>query len=263
MRKDALTICLITLVAAIFGAFFRWLQLLNAFEPISALAEPYAATSIILVVYSLLAAALFAAIVWLWLRRYKKSCEAEEAFAAGIKLPMIILCACGAVLILLSAIWLMLASYQRFATMHRLFAVGGIFMGLSLFLLGRNKLPAAELNVLSLIPVLFSCLWLAVCYKDNAEDPVIWHFVMEILAISASAIAYYQLSAYRYGRPKCELCLFFVMLSAYLNIANLFDERGLVMQAFFAVNAIVMLCMEYILISNMHEGKALREEAEL
>lgn len=261
MRKDALTICLITIVAGIFGAFFRWLQLLNAFEPLTGLVKPFAATSIILVIYSLLAAALFAAIVLLWLKRYHRSTELETAFATRTKLPMLIVCAAGALLAVLSVAWLMLANHQRYVSLHRILAVGGILTGLSLFFMGCGKFPE-EQKTLSLVPILFCCLWLAVCYKDNAEDPVIWNYVLEILAISSTTIAYYELSAYRYNRAKPDLALFFLLLSAYLNMSTLFDERGLVMQLFFIINAVIMLLMEYLLMANMREGRDWDTEEE-
>ena len=57
MRKTALTLTVSTLVLGIFGAFLRWLQTMSAFEKETGFSVPGAGTTVVFVIYSILAIA--------------------------------------------------------------------------------------------------------------------------------------------------------------------------------------------------------------
>lgn len=255
MRKNALKITLITAVAGIFGAFIRWLQDLNAFEADTGLAIPGAPTTIAMTVFLLLAAALFALLAV----RIGKACEFQtgpSAFRASTRAPEVVFTAAGVVTALASAVLLLFAGAEKYPMLTRVFAVVGIFAGVALpFVPERKKTGAPGKGGAALAVVLFLCVWLILAYKNNAENPVVWSYCVEILAVGAALMGYYEFSAYFYGRAKPRWALFFLQLAAFLNIATLADGRGLCMKALFFVSAAVMLLLEFLLVENLSGKK--------
>ena len=104
MRKTALTFTVTTLVLGVFGAFFRWLQLMNAFDKETGFPVPGAGITPVLIVYCVLALAAFCVLTLVWLGRYDRAQTAETALKCGTVAPLIIswaLCAAFAFLFLL------------------------------------------------------------------------------------------------------------------------------------------------------------------
>ena len=76
---------------------------------------------------------------------------------------------------------------------------------------------------LSVLPVLFFCLWLVVFYKENAANPILWSYGMEILAIAMCLLAVFRLSAYLFYRAKPRRAIFACMLALITSLATLTD----------------------------------------
>ena len=252
MQKDALKILLVTVVTGVFGMFLRWLQWLNAFEPDTGLAIPGAATSWILLVYLLLAVAMIAALTNYLLRQFELSAEANKALKSKSKLPELL---CRALAVVLAAIGvaLMFSAHEAaHPLLTRLLAASAMVCAASFFFLfDKWKGKKGEGNPFALVPVLFCCVWLICAYRDHAEDPVLWAFVVEILAIAANTMGCYELAAYSYGRAKPARALFFAQLAAFMSITALGDERSTAGQALFVGFACLMLLVEYLLLAGM------------
>ena len=139
--------------------------------------------------------------------------------------------------------------------MQRIFSALAILAGVSLpFLLGRNASRSDSIGgTAGVVTVLFACFWLVFSYRVNSEDPVLWGYCVEILAIAATTLAFYQLTAYFFGRAKPSRALFLVQLAAFLDITTLSDERALGFTAIFAACAVFLLMAAFILISNLRE----------
>jgi hypothetical protein len=256
MRKDALKVVLVTLVMGIFGAFFRWLQNINAFEDDTGLLIPGAKTTVVVVIYLVLSAVFFAALVLLYLKSWGKPTSPEQALRPTTVAPGLICKVCGVVTILASAALMLSAGGERYPMLMRLFAALGIFSGAALFFVMGNREGTQPGNKTAmLLPVLFMCMWLIYSYKNNAENPVIWAFVIEILTLVFTTMAWYELAAYYYGRSKPNWALFFVPAAAFMNITTLTDSRALLMSAMFAIQAVLMLMFEYLLVENLEESQ--------
>ena len=80
---------------------------------------------------------------------------------------------------------------------------------------------------LSVLPVLFFCLWLVVFYKENAANPILWSYGMEILAIAMCLLAVFRLSAYLFYRAKPRRAIFACMLALITSLATLTDSVSL------------------------------------
>ena len=217
MRKDALTIVLITAVAGIFGGFLRWLQRMNAFEAGTGLPVRGAATSVVFALYLLLCAALFLAVTVLLKKNFSFPAERSAALRASTVLPGLLSRVCGAVMAVVCVLLMFRAGGERYPMLTRVFAAGGILGGAGLLLgmdVGSGKEGAA---FPSLLPVIFGCLWVLCCYKDNADNPVLWAFVPELLAAAAATMAWYETAAYYYGKAKPAEALFFLQ-AGYIYI---------------------------------------------
>lgn len=257
-----------TLVLGIFGAFFRWLQLLNAFEADSGLAIPGSATSAALVVYLLAAAAVIGVLMFLWLRRYEKSGDAAVALRTSSVLPTVLCWVLGVVMVLAALSLMFSAGAARTPTLQRVFAALAILAGVSLpFIYGRKGETGANPlgSVASLVPVLMSCFWLVFSYKVNSEDPVVWGYAVEVLAIAATTLAFYYVAAYHYGRARPDRAIFTVQLAALLDFTTLADKRSTALTLIFAACALWMLLTQFLLISDLEEkqptGENKAEEA--
>ena len=52
------------------------------------------------------------------------------------------------------------------------------------------------------MPIVLLAFWLIVSYKVNIINPTISAYAVEILALCAALIAFYELAGFAYGRPK-------------------------------------------------------------
>ena len=86
MQKTAITVTVTTLVLGVFGAFFRWLQTTGAFEAETGCFTPWHGTTIVFVIYCVLAVAAILALNLLWLRRFTGA-EDVAALRCGTGLP--------------------------------------------------------------------------------------------------------------------------------------------------------------------------------
>lgn len=262
MRKDAFIMVLITAVAGIFGAFFRWLENMNAFEPDTGLMLPFAKTTAIMAACLIAAAVSFAALSVVWTRRF--TCDkTTAALLTHSFLPELLCRLCGAALILLGLVLMFAAPGQRHPALERLFAAAAIFCGVALmFIAVKPGSPGPADRGASLIPVLFGCAWLVCCYKNNAEDPVIWSYLVELLTVAVTVMAWYELAAYHYGRGKPALALFFVQCAAFMNITTLADSRPALKGVMFAMQAGLMLMYEFTLVENFVPRRHLKKRGE-
>ena len=251
MQKDALKIVLVTAVSAVFGAFLRWLQLLNAFDAESGLFARGAKTTPVLAVYMLLAAALFAAVAYLLRREYAASSDPAEAFAAPEKLKNTAGLVCAVLAAVVGVVLMLSASNMPHPGFERVFAAGCIFAAaaLPLFLSGNGGVRGVGGSVITV----FFALWLVYSYRCSAEDPALWKFLPEVLAILSAMLAWFHLTAYSYGRAKPFSALFWVQAAAFLNIVTLSDERGALRQVLFLLTAAIMLAAEYLLCRNLRQ----------
>ena len=256
MRKTALTLTVSTLVLGIFGAFLRWLQTMNAFDKETGFPVPGAGTTVVFVIYSILVLAAFIVVTLVWLGRWQRGTDAESALRCDSLFPLAagwVLCAAFAAA---SCILLFSAGQSRYPLGQRLFGGFGILAGLSIpFLFGKKggsgagPLGRSAATVLTL----FYCYWMVFTYKLDSEDPILWHYALEILAVVAATAAVYFIAGHFYGSGHGGRTLIAVQIGVYLNICILFDERGTALNVLLGVTAALLLLLEYILISNLTE----------
>ena len=140
---------------------------------------------------------------------------------------------------------------------QRLLGAFGILAGLSLpFLPGKQDGSGRVLGrVAAATTTLFGCFWLVCAWRNHSANPVVWVFVMEILAIAAGTVAFYQIAAYHYGAGHSRRALPLVQLALLFNMITLFDKRSTVEGLMFLMCIGMLLLFEILLIENLREPR--------
>lgn len=254
MRKTALTLMLSTLVLSAFGAFFHWLQMMNVFETETGLAALGARSSIVFVVYSLLAALAMAGLSF-FLRRRCEQPRGEEGLRWDSPLPRVITVVCGLLFAVAAIQQMFTAGGAGSPLMQRVFGAAGLIAAGALMALPTRRdgtVPALSRYAALWLP-LFCCYWLVLIYRDNAQDPVLWDYATYICAAALSALAFYHLSAWYFRRAMPGRALFFIQLAVYLDACALTEAHSIWIKLLLAAAAVVLAMEEYVLISNMRE----------
>lgn len=256
MQKNAITITVTTLVLGIFGAFLRWLQTLNAFEKDTGLIIQGAGTTLVYVIYCIVAIAIICVLTLLWLRQFDRADDAGRALKTSNVAPAILTWVFCGIFIAASCLNMFSADLARFPAMQRLLGAGGIFAGLCFpFLFGKkgSAEPRPFGRTAAAIATLFYCYWLIFCYRTYAENPTVWSYAIEILAIAATTVGLYYLATYFFGAGKFSRTLIVIQVAAFFDISTIFDPRSRALEVMVIVSAGVMLLAEYILIENLWE----------
>lgn len=266
MHKKSLEITCYVCGAGAFGVFFRWLQVMMAFDE-AGLNEKS--------VFNVLVPLVIAASAWLFLRflnqiraerRYvpKEYCEAlynpGRLFTAARWVA-------GGVMALGALVLFVAAETDVDSELLRILAILAFCSGITYPLvlgeanyeeLGRVGL----LRFFMLLPVLTYSLWLIISYKQNSYNSVPWDYAIEMLGIIAAMLAYFRVMGFAYFVPDGRKCMFAVMMCAMLSIMNLADSRYMGMQMVIMGTAIQMVLYNWVLIMNLkkREKKKTAEE---
>ena len=254
MRKAAATLTVTTLVLGIFGAFFRWLQNINAFEAETGLLKPFHGTTIVFLIYCVVAIAAIAVLSFGWMKRYAGERDVT-ALRSTTPVPAVLGWVLGVGFVLAAVILLFTADFSANPMAQRLFGAAGIFGGLCFpFLPGRLDGRVNSIGrTAAAVAVLFCCCWLIFCYYVNRADPVIFSFAVEILAIASTAVAFYYIAAFHYGAGQNGRALLAVQLASFFNVTALFDSRRLAFTAMLLIAAAMTLMFEFLLVENMRD----------
>ena len=253
MRKNALTVTLAALVAGVFGAFVRWLQNMNAFEEDTGLQIIGAKTGILMVVYLIAAAALFALAAGYVQKRMRAPEGGRALFFAKTRTPCVLAKLLSAVTAVGSVLLIVQAGDFEYPSAPRILGICGLACS-AVCAVGYYTAPDRPVMRpwVSLAPVLFGCVWLIVSYKNNAEDPVVWHYVIEILALCAAIMGRYELAALFYRKnAKSAYAMLFSALAVMLCVTALADSRPMCMQLLFAAEAAWQATTLFVMAENL------------
>ena len=245
MQKNAWTYTMTGTVFAAAAVMLRWLQVQMIFDPETGLPTLHAPiTTLLIAVLVLVAAALW------WLSgRMKTDCapeEPEDALAQPHRETGWILIAVAA----LAAIGSAYLFFKEENTLMKAAALLGILSAPVLAMLPQLPRWGGFGAALSVLPVLFFCLWLVVFYKENAANPILWSYGMEILAIAMCLLAVFRLSASLFYRAKPRQTIFACMLALITSLATLTDSVSLGARAVLGGWGIGAAVMCWVIINN-------------
>ena len=255
MRKKSLKLCGFTCIVGIFGAFLRWMQMINITEPETNLVKPYSPWSFALVVFFILGAGLIFLSVRS-LRNLEFPQTYPEVFSRSFsiyKISAVIIAVAMALGGVLTVFRALSSSRSVFDLVLGLFAIicsGAVFS----FVMSANK-PKKEGSgtAQSVIIILFLCFWLIAAYKFSASDPVIWHFAPRLLAISATILAFYFVLGFVFRKPTPLMSLFFCQLGTFLCIITLADNYPMGEQFITLSFAALMTLLSFAQLNNAEE----------
>lgn len=266
MRKNALVVCCVTCVFAAFGAFFRWLQLMTAFEPDTGLYIPGSLWGPLLTV-SLLCCAAAVFVILRVMRKhdgrtvlpedYSQAMRGTTVFYKPIYILMSVVLAAGAVLNALSA------KPDSFPVFQYALSLTGLLATAGFLIVASAPKKRTEPNIICAgysMLILHYCFWLVYSYRVHGSSPVMWNYGPEILAISLSLLAAYYLAGTAFSRPRPLTSIFFSQVAACMCIVALPDERCLGQQLMFSTTAVMLLFLSWMVMTNLREPR--REEPE-
>jgi len=260
MRKNALVMCCYVCVAAAFGAFFRWIQNMAAFETETGLYIPGSLWSKVLVLVCVaVLAGLLGLVVGLQKKQYLPAENCAAAFRGTTPLPPYLYTVLGVVMVLGGLILFVTSKYQTLQTVLRLLAFLTVLAGAGfahMMAAPYKKRESAMLCLSSGLLVILGCFWLVVSYKLHSNDPSAWSYGMEIMAIGADTIGFYYLAGYAFGRVRPYRTVFFGLAGALLSLITLVDDRTLGMQMMFVACAGMLMYACWMIIANMRIEKA-------
>ena len=248
MRKEASTYCIAVIIVGAFGLLLRWLQCSMIFPEGSDLALANAPVSYLM--------ALVIVVVPVALWRFSR----RSGIAAASKEPEIALARPnGAVGVLLgvaslvAALGAVLLFFQTGNVQLKLVALLGLLAAPVLMLYPSLPGWGAVGTVFSLVPVAFYALWMVVLYKENAVNPVLWGFAVQILAIAAGLYALFHMSAYLFFSAKPRKALFACGLATIYGMIALADNTLLGVKLLLGGWCVALAVLCWVLVSNIPE----------
>lgn len=255
MHKRSLEITCYVCGAGAFGVFFRWLQVMMAFDE-QGLNEKSA--------FNVLVPLIIVASAWLF-RRFINQIRAErryvdaeycEALYNPGKLFTAARWVAGVVMALGALVLFVAAETDVDSELLRILAILAFCSGVTypVVLGAANYDELAHVGMLRffmLLPVLSYALWLIISYKQNSYNSVPGDYAIEMLSFIAAMLAYFRVMGFAYFVPDGRKCMFAVMMCAMLSIMSLADGRYMGMQMIILGTAIQMAIYNWVLIMNL------------
>ena len=266
MNKRSLEITCYVCGAGAFGVFFRWLQVMMAFDE-AGLNEKSA--------FNVLVPLIIVAAAWLFLR-FLNQIRAErlyvpkeycEALYNPGKLFTAARWAAGGIMAVGALVLFIAAETDVDAELLRVLAILAFVSGVTypVVLGAANYDELAHVPMLRffmLLPVLCYSLWLIISYKQNSYNSVPWDYAVEMLSIIAAILAYFRVMGFAFFVPDGRKIMFAVMMCAMLSIMNLADSRYMGMQIIIFGTAVQMALYNWVLLMNLKKRMPKKKAGE-
>ena len=249
MQKEAWTYSLTGAILGAFALLLRWLQREMIMDE-SGLPVAHAPVSVLLVLFLIAAGAG----LWILAGRLggdRTAAEPEDALRVSSPIPTILLGLAGAA----ALGGALLTVVEANSVLLRVAAMLGLLSAAALVLYPSLPRWGGFGALLSLLPVVFFSLWLIVCYKDNAVNPIVWDYGMLILAVAASLFAAYRLCGYLFYRIDSRRTVFACALAVVLCLSVQMDDIAGGVRILLAGWAIGYGTLSWVLWRNMLPSK--------
>ena len=133
-------------------------------------------------------------------------------------------------------------------------AISAAFFAVEMYNDPRRK----SVFALSVIPTLFLCFWLVLVYRDNASNPILLGYAYQVLAIIASALAFYFTSGFVYGKPAPGKTVFFYSMSVFFCAVTIADSHNIMIRVIFGSVLLMNLLYLSKLVRNLRRKAVVR-----
>ena len=243
-------------VMAAIGLFLRWLQNNNIYEEATGLPVK-SPISTVFVVFCVVYAA--AALV---LTLSLKDAWVESSFRTAFRARTILFPTVATILGIATAAAAVSLLFSKpvgiSAALQSVLALGALLCAICFPLISMGPKKDSTGNaacVYTFVPVIFFSVWLIIAFKEHAQDPVLWHYAIEVLAIASATLGFYYAAGYAFERARLKHTVLFGNLAAFFCITALGDPRDLPRQIIIAAPGIVLLIMSNVFISNLSPHK--------
>lgn len=213
-----------------------------------------------------------AAAVVLWLRT-RKLTDDQTVFPTGMSealrglsiLYIIFAWIIAALAVLGGIMTIVETSLDSLRTMYVLVAVLGMLSGLSFPLIcsaSRSHYSPSLVSIFMALPILMYCVWLIASYRSNANNPNVWMFAIEILAICCAILALFYVAGYAFGRPDPHKACYLSLLGAFMCITTLADSRHMGLELIILATVGMLLMYSWLIIKNRCAKEDLPPETE-
>ena len=229
MKKAAFILPGFALIAGAVGCFLRKRELLLAFDgegfPISG-----AAQSTALIVFSAVVLAILLAFAIFSTRQYKLLVGFENIFGTDLLSYPIALVSIGFVWFGATG----MIAYEYFSSgntavfdlfyliLSALSAISIILFAILVYQDPRKKMIFA----LCMVPIIFTCFWLILLYRQNASNPFLLSYVYTFLAVMFSTLSFYYTAGFAYGKTTAGGTIFCNLTAVYFCFVTLADPIG-------------------------------------
>lgn len=263
MRSEAYKLSGFTIVISAVGFLLRWLQDMQIQDPENGLAA-YAPISFLVVGVILVAVAGLVGFVF-HLRQFDAPVRPEEAFAGHTPFY--------GVLSLVPALLLAVAGAYRIVdppdslwpAMHRICGAATLLGALGAGVLAMNITKPEQDGARrkgTMLLLLFVAVWLVTGYRDAATDPIVWRFVMGILAECVVLLAIYYTAGYFFNSAHPWWTLVTCDLGAVLCIMSAIDENGIAQSVTLSAMAAQLLIWSFVVTENLKTKPLVPESPE-
>ena len=175
-----------------------------------------------------------------------------EVFGSPSRAAWIAACVFGGVMALGGVILLVSVPVQELQRpLLRVLAVAAIAVGVTFPTQLRSTAaqePSTGTVVIAALPILLFAFWLIVSYKMNIVNPTISAYAVEVLALCAATIGFYQIAGFAFRRPKAVRSVFWSQFAAFLCLMTLSDSRYMGAQCMLAAAAGMLLLQSWLVI---------------
>ena len=253
MRSEAYKLSGFAIIISALGFLLRWLQDMRIMDEETGLA-PWALISWLVAGIIAVTAAAMGFLV-LRLRQFDapssgdKALEGHTPFYGPISfLPAVVLAAAG----LLRAIH---PGDVLWASTHRIcgvFTLLGAFGAGLVAMNGPKEDGAPNCRRGAVLMMLFTGFWLVTGYRDAAGDPVVWRFVVGILARCVALLAVYHISGWFFNSPHPYWTIFSCHFGAFLCVMSAIDEGVMADSVTYAGMAMQLFIWGFVAVENLH-----------
>lgn len=262
MTKETkpLETCCYVIGAGAFGIFFRWMQLMLAYNDEGVVDK--SSWNVLVPGLIVVSAIVFWSIIQ---KLRKKLFYVPGDFCSSLKnegkLYVICRWAFGGLMCIGAALLALQCETDKNAAFLYTLAGCGAAVGISnpLLLSAANRPQIYNKSAcafLAFFPILLFCVWLLTCYKENSINPVTWDYTVEVLALIFSLIGFFRVTGFAYGNPDEWKTLLFCMLGGMSCIMTVSDDRYIGEQIMFGAAALMQTMYVWIILSNMKKGKS-------
>lgn len=259
MRKSAVVMPLVALIAGALGFIIRYLEVTTVFDSETGLAERGSPISYALIGLTLLVIAgaiLFAA---LSSGKYRAESEFVEAFAPRGFLYIVVSFLIGfAWLAAVVLYYLNISAVDSVSVIDWVFVFLSALSAISVIFMARAAYKGkggSEVLLFSVVPAIFFCFWLIILYKNNAANPVLLSYCYLTLAIAAAALSSYFTAGFVFNKAGCGKAIFCYLLSVYFSVVVLADNTDLPVKIIFGVTAINQFMNTVVFMRNLKSKK--------